>query len=89
MTRGEKTHGRFPLVAPLFPLRLVPRNAYAAQYAAHAITAGRKKTKRRKNARNDKNTQSAATKDAKVYTESLNKLKARFGITAAHAPNLT
>ena len=41
MTRGEKTRGRFPLVAPLFPLRLVPRNAYAT----HAITAGRK-TKR-------------------------------------------
>ncbi len=42
-----------------------------------------------KNARNDKNTQSAATKDAKVYTKSLNKLKARLGISAAHAPNLS
>ena len=40
--RGEKTHGRFPLVAPLFPLRLVPQKN-SAQYAAHAITAGRKK----------------------------------------------
>ena len=24
-SRGEKTHGRFPLLAPLFPLRLVPK----------------------------------------------------------------
>ena len=58
--RGEKTHGRFPLVAPLFPYAIVPQR----QNATHAITAGRKKTKRRKNARNDKNTQYAATKAA-------------------------
>ena len=46
--RGEKTHGRFPLVAPLFPSRLFPQR----QNAAHAITAGRKKQR------------SATTKDA-------------------------
>ena len=51
--------------------------------AAHA------QTQDAKNARNYKNTQSAATKDAKAYTESLNKLKARLGIFAAHAPNLS
>ncbi len=34
-------------------------------------------------------TQYAATKDEKVYTKSLNKLKARLGISAAHAPNLS
>jgi len=38
--RGEKTHGRFPLVAPLFPLRLVPqRKKHETQNAAHVKNA--------------------------------------------------
>ena len=48
MTRGEKTHGRFPLVAPLFPSAVVPQR----QNATHAITAGRtKRTQRTQKAR--------------------------------------
>ena len=70
MTRGEKTHGRFPLVAPLFPSKPAKK-----QNAAHA--------------KKQDITQYATTKDAKVYTKSLNKLKARLGISAAHAPNLS
>ena len=65
----------FPSWLPFF-LTQSPQDA--KQNAAHEITAGRKKR-----------TQYATTKDAKVYTESLNKLKTRLGITAAHAPNLS
>ena len=58
MTRGEKPHGRFPLVAPLFP------------YAITAERNARKKPakridKTRKNTQHDANTK---TQDAKCNT---------------------
>ena len=83
--RGEKTHGRFPLVAPLFPYAIVPQR----QNATHAITAGRKKRTQRNNAATNAAAQNAGRNARKNTCRKLNKLKARLGISAAHAPNLS
>jgi len=61
--RGEKTHGRFPLVAPLFPSKPAKN---AAQYAAHAITAGRKKRTQRNTQRMQKTQDAAHAKSPRI-----------------------